>query len=548
MPNISKLAPTDQFPKSAIVESVQVQPDPSIVSSNMWFTIAVAAVGDNIVQWGKNVKKRDQQLRDFWPTESFLAGCVSSTSFRNAAFDWEIRHASPAVVKVTTDMIRTAICGDKIGWNDFAKRFSQDLYTQDNGAFIELIRDPGVDANSRFKGPMAPVIGIACLDSGQCTRTGNAEYPVLYEDRNTKIHKLAWYEVIPFSDYPSSIERMNGVGYSAITRALRLAQIMKSITVFKDEKIGGRHTKSIHLVSGVSRTELDDATRRGNEQADNKGLTRYMDPIVLASLDPEKPVSVASLDFASLPDNFDFDREMQWYIAGLALDFGVDYQDFAPLPGGNIGSGSQSNMLHRKSSGKGPRNWMIAITESFSNYGVLPRGAEMVFGDKNEQEELEKQEIRTKAMEEAAIAVNAGIMSPESAAKSLVERGIYKQADIEGLEDFWKKMAEVKTANPAKQPVGDRGGQTLAEDAKRQKTGKPNETGSDRLVKESVLEYVKRLLSKQQPVNVAVNVPERKETPAPIVVNVPKIKSHRQIVHRDANGDMSYVTTEYEYE
>jgi hypothetical protein len=213
MPNTPKLSPTDQFPKQAIVESVQVQPDPNSPQAGAWFTLAVASVADNITPWGKNVHVRDRQLRDFWPTESFLAGCISSTSFRNAAFDWEIRHASTAVEQAATEMIRTAICGDKIGWNDFAKRFSQDLYTADNGAFIEIIRDPGMDATSKFKGPMAPVIGIASLDSGQCVRTGNSEYPVLYTDRDSRLHKLAWYEVIPFADFPSAIERMNGVGY-----------------------------------------------------------------------------------------------------------------------------------------------------------------------------------------------------------------------------------------------------------------------------------------------------------------------------------------------
>jgi len=134
---------------------------------------------------------------------------------------------------------------------------------------------------------------------------------------------------------------------------------------------------------------------RGQEEANNSGLIRFMMPAILASLDPEKPVSTATIDLAALPDGFDFDVDMKWYISGLALAFGVDYQEIAPLPGGNIGSGSQSNMLNRKSSGKGPRNWMDMISSSFKTYGVLPRGYKMIFNDKNEQEELERQDVRT---------------------------------------------------------------------------------------------------------------------------------------------------------
>jgi hypothetical protein len=95
---------------------------------------------------------------------------------------------------------------------------------------------------------------------------------------------------------------MNGVGYSSVTRSLRLAQIMKSMELFKDEKIGGRNAKEINVVSGVSRTDIEDALKRTKENANNIGNVRYIDNVVLASLDPEKPVSVATISLASLPD------------------------------------------------------------------------------------------------------------------------------------------------------------------------------------------------------------------------------------------------------
>jgi len=322
------------------------------------------------------------------------------------------------------------------------------------------------------------VIGIAHLDSNQCQRTGNAEIPVLYEDANSKIHKLKWYQVIPLSDFPSSIQRMNGVGVCAVSRALRLAQIMRSILLYKDEKIGGRRSKSIHLVSGVSRTELDDATKRAKNEADNQGNIRYIDPVILASLDPEKPVSTATIDLASLPDGFDLDQEMQWYIAGLALDFGVDYQEFAPMPGGNIGSSAQSVTLHQKTSGKGPRIFMRTLIEAFKNYGVVPRGYEMIYNDRNEQEEMEKQEIRTKAIEEIVMAVRAGILTPEAARRDLVTRGIYTKETVRDIEAGYGDDIVAP-----KQKLGDTGGSTVGNDTSRVDTGKTDENKSGRLTK-----------------------------------------------------------------
>lgn len=470
MARTPQLAPEDQYPQQAIDQSVQIQRKPEESDGpgfTGYLTLMLSSVADNMPAWGTNVLLRDQELRRFWPTESFLAGAIYSIGARDAGYDWEIHHTSTKVEQSVTDMLKSAISGkNTVGWVPFMERVSQDLNTQDNGAFIEIIRDPVMDATSVFHGPMAPVIGIAHLDSGRCRRTGNAKYPVVYVDDNDRKHKLAWYQVIPFSDFPSPIEKMNGVGYCGVTRSLRLAQIVKSIMLFKDEKISGRHFKSIHFVSGPQNKAINDAIARTKENADNAGQIRYIDPVIVASLDPEKPISTATIDFASLPDGFDMNIEMQWYISGLALDFGTDYQDFAPLPGGNIGSSEQSLMLNRKSSGKGPRARMRMFSEAFKNYGVIPRGAEQIYNDKNQQEELEAQSVRTKALEEIGMAINSNVLTPEAAARELVRRGIYTAETIRDIPpEFWKAAADTKSG--ANRTNLNMGGTTFGEDNKR---------------------------------------------------------------------------------
>jgi hypothetical protein len=578
-----QLIPEVQFPIEAIAESVQAFPKTSGMPAggSMVFTWNIASVADSVIPWGRSVALRDRQLRDFWPTEPYLAGAVSTCSFRNASYDWEIRHSSNNVEKAVTEMLKAAIAGDEFGWTAFVKKISQDLYVQDNGCFIEIIRDPGMDANSAFKDERAPVLGIAHLDANQCTRTGDPKYPVLYTDRNGKMHRLAWYQVIPFSDYPSSIEKMNGVGYCAVTRALRLGQIMRSIFIFKDEKISGRHFKQIHFVSGISRMDIKDEMKRGQEDADNKGQIRFLEPAILASLDPEKPVSTATIDLANLPDGFDFDQEMKWYISGLALDFGVDYQEFAPLPGGAIGSSSQSMILHRKSSGKGPAMFM-KISEAFKNYGVLPRGAEMVFEDRDEEKELDKQTLRKLFQEEMALAVRNGVIDPPSARKIAIARGLYRESDfVEVPEGYGIDLINKPTAGN----VGQIGGNTMAEDAGRTETGAQNETGGGRLRKayqeylgvlrgeaksdkdaKIVKELAKAIESQPAPVVqttvdmgpvaraleglgqliARIRFPEQK---APVVnVTMPKPTRQEQTVQRDQAGNIITTSTEIFYD
>lgn len=474
--------PDSNFPEAAIQQSAQAFPDASTIPIGAVFTWNIASVADSIMPWGRNVATRDRQLRDFFPTEPYLAGAVANVAFRNAAYDWEIRGPSTSVEQAVTDMLNAAIAGDSFGWAPFILKFSEDMSTQDNGAFIELIRDPGVDANSQFKDERAPVLGIAHLDANQCNRTGNPEFPVTYTDRDAKVHKLAWFQVIPFSDFPSSIEKMNGVGICAVSRALRLGQIMRSIFIFKDEKISGRHYKSLHLVGGVSRQDIEDVKKRGQEDADNKGQIRWIEPAIIASLDPEKPVTTATIDLANFPDGFDFDQEMKWYLSGLALDFGVDYQEFAPLPGGGIGSGNQSLILHRKSSGKGPAMFM-KLALALKNYGAFPRNCDMIFEDRDEEKVLDKQTLRKLFQEEMALAIRNGFMDPDTARKIGIARGLYTEKELATVPaKYGWNLAQTSIRENILGPdgtpanaggIGQTGGNTIAEDAGRTGVGVP---------------------------------------------------------------------------
>jgi hypothetical protein len=454
------------FPQQALkLTKVEFPPPEQTLSSLGIFTTALTHVGERITPWGIDQAVRDWQLRRFWLTEPYLAGAIYSVCIRNAAFEWEVE-GPDRLSFALTDMLNSSISGEAFGWIPFITSFSQDYYTQDNGSFIELIRDPTIDAGSKFKNEKAPTIGLAHLDSGQCQRTGNPKTPILYTDRKGKVHKMKWFQVIPVSEFRSAIETMNGVGYSAITRLLKMAQIMSSIETYKDEKVSGRQYRALHLVSGVGKTEIEDVMVRGQEEADNKGQIAFVLPAILASLDPEKPVTHVQIDLASLPDGFDIDAEMKWYISAQALCLGVDYQDLAPLPTGNIGSAEQSEILHRKSKGKGPAHFMETIQNVFRDYGVIPRPAKFKFKIKDLAEEMEQAAMRTKMAEEFAIHTRAGIITPKEVREILVKRGVFDADDLPPVDDEFG-MEILKPGSL--QMRGSTGDNTMAEDVRRTK-------------------------------------------------------------------------------
>jgi hypothetical protein len=395
----------------AISRSVVKEPDANgwgAASSVLFF----ATIADTLPAWGTQPKQRDRMLREFWHTEPVLAGAVYTTASRYAAFGWTLKGPERTVRQVQR-MLNGVERGE--GWAPMIMKFLTDIFTQDNGAFLEIIRAED--------SPVSPVLSLRHLDSGRCERTGNRDVPVLYYDSDNNAHKMKWYQVIALSEFPSPIESAKGAQYCAVTRMLRAAQILKDIGIYKREKISGRFNRAIHFVSGVQPKTISDAMARQTQEVDSQGLTRYIQPLVVGSIDPTANVSVATIEMASLPDGFDEESTMRWYINQMALAFGTDYQDFAPLPGGNLGTAQQSQTLHMKSRGKGPKLFMSLMETLFNFRGIMPDTVHFSFGEQDIAEDEGMANLRLLRANERAARIQSGEITVEIAQQMAVDVG-----------------------------------------------------------------------------------------------------------------------------
>jgi len=384
-------------------------------SAGSQFVLWMASIADTFSPWGQDVALRDEQLRDFWPSESNLSGAVYTCGITNANYEWELE-GPQRTVDAVHEVLNKAGGGS---WGTFVKKLSIDLYTQDNGAFIEIIRSRN--------NPSAPILGIDNLDSARCMRTGNLEYPVIYMDIKGERHKMPWYSIITLEEFPTPIEKMFNVQYCATTRVLRSAQILRDMAIYRGEKAGGRFSEAIHILGGVQQTVIEDLETRQKETADNQGLVRYLGPMLIASLDPQSTPSVATLNMKSLPENFSYDEELKWYISSLALGFGRDYQDFAPLPGRGIGSAREGETLHAKSRGKGPAAFMRLLEDAFNFHGVMPKTVTFRFKDQDLGEEKANADIKKTRAEEREIRIASGEINDVLARQLAVDDGDLKQ-------------------------------------------------------------------------------------------------------------------------
>ena len=397
-------------PASRIIEPPPAGVTPGLGIGNL--VISVASAADTIAAWGTGPRTRDNQLRAFWPTEPIFASALFTTVAQYTSFSWSLI-GPHRTVRLSQDMLSSVQMGQ--GWEALMEPFLVDYFTQDNGAFMEIVRTDDE--------PGAPVVSLNHLDSNRCERTGRHQTPVVYTDREGVRHTLKWYNVLAMSEFPSPIEEAHGVGYCALTRVLRSAQIMRDIGIVNQEKASGRFTRQVHLVGGVQTRIIEDAMAQKQAAADSQGFLRYIQPLIVASLDPTSRISKETIDLASVPEEYDEQKSLQTYITILAMAFGGDYQSYAPLPGGGLGSSAQSKVLNMKSRGKGPGLFMKHIERVFNFQGILPRTVTFKFGQQDVAAQMEQTELRRARAMEREIRVRSGEITTEVARQMAVDDG-----------------------------------------------------------------------------------------------------------------------------
>jgi hypothetical protein len=118
------------------------------------YVVYLAQAADECPPWWSPA--RDVYFRRFWPSEPFLAGAIYSISARNAAYQFELI-GPDRQVKRAQRMLAESDLGR--GWYSLIMKASLDLLTQDNGAFMEVIRPARVTIKS-WQGELARWNGV----------------------------------------------------------------------------------------------------------------------------------------------------------------------------------------------------------------------------------------------------------------------------------------------------------------------------------------------------------------------------------------------------
>lgn len=365
--------------------------------------------------------KRDRQLRNFIFQEPFLLSAIYSIVSARAALTYTL-DGPPQSVKQTQELIRNFQYGD--GWIKFVSLLTFDLLTQDNGAFAEIVR---LKPRPGRKPHTGQIITVSHLDASRCIRTGDPLNPVIYVDEKGKQHEMAWYNVMTFEEFPHPSQTAKGRQISFVSRVLKGAEVVDATSTYEYEQTTGRFAKRINLVGGVAQHTIDDIIMKGGIDADNAGLTKFMPNLIVAALDPNAKVTTETIDFANLPEGYNKDDLMKWYIQLLALGAGTDVQEFGTIPGEGLGTGSQSSTLAQKSKVKGILLFIKMLEEKFNQAKVIPPNVAFKFLQQDTAEENEKAKAAKTRAETRKLQIDSGEITPQIAANIAVDQGDLKQ-------------------------------------------------------------------------------------------------------------------------
>jgi hypothetical protein len=390
----------------------------------------MAHSGTTIPPWWSPA--RDTKLRSFWKKSDHLSGAVYAMTSKMTAIprrviarDESIKEHVEQAALLTEVIQGSAEFGD--GWETFFGSFVEDLLTQDNGAFAEII-GPG--------DPAGPIIGapisIAHLDSNRCQRTGDVEYPVIYTDTKGNRYKLHFTRVIFASQMTSPIAEMYGVGFCAVSRAINVAQTLIDILNYKQEKLGSRPHRAILITKGgLDPDDVQSAFQVAESNMDNQGLSRYSKIVVAGNAAmPESGIDM--IELSKLPEGFDEETSINYGMATVALAFGVDARELFPAMQSGA-TRADALLSHLKQRGKGPGQ-IIQTVEQLFNHKYLPPHLEFLFDYQDDAQDRQEAEIEQVRANKNSVDISSGALSVRVAREQMLAVGDLSRSQFNQME------------------------------------------------------------------------------------------------------------------
>ena len=410
----------------------------------------------------RGTRQRERALRDYYWNDYNTAfrAAIAGLSKRVMSTPWELTGPEDMseyfqFVFMQSDFGR--------GWESFVGKVLLDYSRYDGGAYIELI-----GSGDPLEPLLGPVTGLAVLDSLRCWPTGDPLFPVIYYDIQGKMHVLNHTRVVRFVDMLDPSEWAYGYGECSLSRCI--APVTREILMnrYIEQTLDDNPPPGIMTFQNLATNQLESAVQKMmlDRQTDFGGTWGHI--IQLFGLQTEQPIKVESIPFTSVPEKFDFDSYKTLNMKELALGIGLDIQDLWELTGGNIGSATQSEILHQKSKGKA----LGRILKGFERVInlVLPPVVEFEFQYRDPDEDMQIAAKDQVSIANVSQLVASGLLTQDEGRQFLVNQ-------VEAVRDVATDQSGVMIRLDDADPKA--AGQNDPAKAPERATGEESQTGTD---------------------------------------------------------------------
>lgn len=293
-----------------------------------------------------DTRKRDRWLSSFWKTEPHLAGVLSSVNSIDANRGWHLTGGRNQVARFV-NVFRNADNGK--GWRRYLSQQSTSYYTCDIGAITEIGRD----------GISGPMRALYHVDPTLCHMTGDEDRPLKYDKNKRPWRDDDFFRLVSMENIEES---MKGAGLCAVSRVLDMSKIMLAIYNHELESLGARAPRGLLLLQNIGQNQWIEAMKTRDAQLDSD-MRKYYQAVAVIAQEGVDSIDAKLVALSQLPEGFDIEVFTNLLLYAYALCIGYDPVEFWPVQQGQMGRGRETDIQHRKGTGKGGLNFMLAYQD-----------------------------------------------------------------------------------------------------------------------------------------------------------------------------------------
>jgi hypothetical protein len=328
---------------------------------------------------------RQETLWDlYWNDHNTLyRSAVAGVVKKIGSTPWELQ-GNPDITDIYQDVLLNADFGD--GWESLTSKILIDYHRTDNGAYIELI-GPGKPDQPLMSG----ITGLATLDPMRCIPTEDPVYPVVYQDELGKFHMMHHTRVVRFYDMPDGSTRLHEYGECALSRCA--AAVVRDILVNRwiQQNLDENPPPGIVIFKNISENQMDNAIDKMHRDRESDTGGVWGRSIRLTGLHAETMPEVEFISYTNPPEKFSLEEYKNISVKEIAVAMGLDIQEIWELTGGNIGTATQSEILHQKSKGKGIGRILRQLERVLNQ--ALPASLEFTFKWQDADEDQQRADL-----------------------------------------------------------------------------------------------------------------------------------------------------------